>query len=167
MKLSNLWLTWTLYGAGLLPRSHSVLAAGNRCQNTLFNGRLAVLASHNFKVYFINYPPRPSSETKGKRNCTVRECYKANATPANANSPATTPGTLPTSPTAAPVCVLEGEVEVLLAVLLDSALVMFLQDVVAFEGTETLLDKVKSAHYIPSIERGSSDTQGIVDLEDT
>jgi hypothetical protein len=42
----------------------------------------------------------------------------------------------------------EGEVEVLLAVLLDSALVMFLQDDVASEGTETLLDKVKSAHYI-------------------
>jgi hypothetical protein len=34
----------------------------------------------------------------------------------------------------------------LLAVLLDSALVIFLQDDVALEGTETLPDKVKSAH---------------------
>ena len=31
-------------------------------------------------------------------------------------------------------------------VVLDSALVMFLQDDVALEGTEILLDKVKSAH---------------------
>jgi hypothetical protein len=52
---------------------------------------------------------------------------------------------------AALVCELVGEVDVVLAlavlaVLLDSALVTLLQDDVAFEGTEALLDKVKSAH---------------------
>ena len=58
------------------------------------------------------------------------------------------PGILIRSPTAAPVCELAGEVDVLLAVavVLVSALVMFLQDDVAFEGTDALLDKVKSAH---------------------
>jgi hypothetical protein len=90
---------------------------------------------------------------KPKKNVSAREFYRANTAPINTNNPATTPGTPPIFPTAAPVFVVEveaeGEVEVLLAVLLDSALVMFVQDDVAFEGTETLLDKVKSAHYIP------------------
>lgn len=43
--------------------------------------------------------------------------------------------------------------EVLLAVTLDSALVIFLHDDVAFEGTEALFDKVKSAHWKPNTSR--------------
>lgn len=47
------------------------------------------------------------------------------------------------------VLVLAGEVDVLVAVpeLVDAALVTFLQDEVAFEGTVALFDNVKSAHY--------------------
>lgn len=59
-------------------------------------------------------------------------------------------GSTVTSFKLAAVPVWEGEVEVdvllLTAVPLDSALVTFLQDEVAFEGTVALLDNVKSAH---------------------
>lgn len=77
--------------------------------------------------------------------------YRDNAAPTTTNNPAATPEAFIPSLTAAPVCELAGEVDVLLAVLLVavplvSALVMFLHDDVALEGTEALLDKVRSAH---------------------